>query len=449
MTSRILVADDSQTIQKVVSMTLAGHDFALIECRDLKKLKSSLKEEKFDLVLLDFNLSNEVTGQELVKIVREFHSAIPIILMVGIFDNVDDQELQSLGVNEKLVKPFNNQKLIQKCLHYTSEAFEAAADDSVAMDSHQDVEAEESESAEEDFDNASQWVVESDVEMESSDAEDESAAEEFENDDIEAETEWDTNDSSSGGDLIAREFLGWGMDIPSVIGNDSSSIGERPPVIERSQTKKPVAKAEPLQQINREQDDDQDEDIALPEEDDLSYPDLGAKPKSQLISLDDLDLEDEDSADSEDVTDPGFELTDDMRSELQEEIEAEVSPDDFWAAEDAKDKTGEEATTAGSSADPEINRVLHQEEILTSVWEEPTKPQAEKASQPKAPELKIDEAQIVAMLKKELTPVIEKWLKDSYKETIERVAWEIIPDLAENLIREEIKSLANSVRDNQ
>ncbi len=438
MTSKILVADDSQTIQKVVSMTLAGHDFALVECRDLKKLKSSLKDEKFDLVLLDFNLSNEVSGQELVKIVRGIHSDIPIILMVGIFDNIDDQELQKLGVNEKLVKPFNNQKLIQKCLHYTSSEFGSTSGhgtDTEEKNLSHEIDSDESESAE-DFDADSQWVVESDVEIEAA------AEEEI---DLEDESDWNTENSSSGNDLIAREFLGWGMDIPSVIGNDSAStIAEIPPVIAKS---KPVVTAAPIQQFEEEE----DEDALLPEDEDLSYPDLSAKPKSQLISLDDLELDDEDSVDSEDATDPGFELSEDMRSELQEEIESEVSPDDFWAAEDAKDKSGEEVTTAGSSADPEISRVLNQEDILTSVWDEPTNaPQSSSQKKnAKESELKINEAEIVALLKKELTPVIEKWLKDSYKETIERVAWEIIPDLAENLIREEIKSLANSVRDNQ
>ena len=44
-----------------------------------------------------------------------------------------------------------------------------------------------------------------------------------------------------------------------------------------------------------------------------------------------------------------------------------------------------------------------------------------------------------------LRPIIEQNIQQCCKETIEKVAWEIIPDLAENIIKKEIQEIKDSV----
>ena len=57
MTAKILVADDSVTIQKVVKITLANDPYELEECTSEEDLFVKIKENSYDLILLDFNLS--------------------------------------------------------------------------------------------------------------------------------------------------------------------------------------------------------------------------------------------------------------------------------------------------------------------------------------------------------------------------------------------------------
>ena len=57
MSKRILVADDSLTIQKVINITLASYDYDLIECHNETQLYEQLENGPYDLVLLDFNIS--------------------------------------------------------------------------------------------------------------------------------------------------------------------------------------------------------------------------------------------------------------------------------------------------------------------------------------------------------------------------------------------------------
>jgi hypothetical protein len=49
-------------------------------------------------------------------------------------------------------------------------------------------------------------------------------------------------------------------------------------------------------------------------------------------------------------------------------------------------------------------------------------------------------------IKKELQPIIEKAIQNYFKESIDKVLWEVIPDLAENIVREELQKLAKSVQ---
>ena len=59
----------------------------------------------------------------------------------------------------------------------------------------------------------------------------------------------------------------------------------------------------------------------------------------------------------------------------------------------------------------------------------------------------IDEGEVVQRIRDALTPIIEEVVRNYCQKNIEKVAWEVIPDLAENLIKKEIKNIANSTDD--
>ena len=58
----------------------------------------------------------------------------------------------------------------------------------------------------------------------------------------------------------------------------------------------------------------------------------------------------------------------------------------------------------------------------------------------------VDQDQLVEKLKIALRPMIEEMVKEFCRESAEKVAWEVIPDLAENLIRKEIKEISDSLQ---
>ena len=58
----------------------------------------------------------------------------------------------------------------------------------------------------------------------------------------------------------------------------------------------------------------------------------------------------------------------------------------------------------------------------------------------------MDQDELVEKLKVSLRPMIEEMVREFCKQNVEKVAWEVIPDLAENLIRKEIKEISDSIQ---
>jgi DNA-binding response OmpR family regulator len=115
MTSRILVADDSLTIQKVIGITLANSGYELVECVNEEDLLRKVQANHFDLILLDFNLSDSRSGYELSKQINNVMPGAAIIVMLGTFDTIDEAQFSACGISDKIVKPFESSKFIKKC----------------------------------------------------------------------------------------------------------------------------------------------------------------------------------------------------------------------------------------------------------------------------------------------------------------------------------------------
>jgi DNA-binding response OmpR family regulator len=444
MSLNILVADDSPVIQKVVNLTLANQGFELSPCQDLDSVIKQLKKNDYHLILLDYNLSADLSGRDILARIRAVAPKIPIVVLHGTFDTVEEEVLQEFDVSEKILKPFNNQLLISTCKRLCEKTEIEVSD--LGMDGPVEAEQDqqEDEFAQDEEIDTSGWEVDSSsVEIESEEAVE-----------IEADELWQDDELNSD---LDSELQQWGMEVPNVIGEreKKSNISLVPPVIDSTpspsftidveeMTLDEVAELEQEQEIASidmshesivefEIEPDAEEDSAiLPDDSDLSYPDqeiVAEEPKSRLISLDELQVDDiEEDNLSDDETDPNFSIPASKKSQLEQEIEADVSPEDFWAAEDTEEAFDEQVTVSGAGGEL---RPDEEEQLVEAS---------------RAAEVVIDQDQLLADLKAHLTPLIEKWLQDQYKDAIERVAWEVIPDLAENLIRKEIKSISETFK---
>lgn len=115
MAARILVADDSVTIQKVVELTFSKEDFVLVQARSGEEAIRKAKEERPDLVLLDLVMPDK-NGYEVCAALRAepMLRSVPIILLTGTFETFDKGKGIQVGANDFVTKPFESQVLISK-----------------------------------------------------------------------------------------------------------------------------------------------------------------------------------------------------------------------------------------------------------------------------------------------------------------------------------------------
>ncbi|MBF0473566.1 MAG: response regulator, partial [Nitrospirae bacterium] len=115
MPKKLLAADDSVTIHKVIELILSDEDFVITAVHNGKEAIKSLKTLTPDIVLADIEMP-ELGGYELSKYIRDNmgDKKIPVILMASAFDTIDDAEVAKCGAIGYIKKPFEAQELLNK-----------------------------------------------------------------------------------------------------------------------------------------------------------------------------------------------------------------------------------------------------------------------------------------------------------------------------------------------
>ena len=111
MNTRILVAEDSSTIQKVVGISLSELNCPIEYVVDEESLYKKLRQGGFSLVLVDFKLSSEKNGVEFLKSIRVRDDQTPIIALLSTFDELEEDVMRELSIQGKITKPFDSSKL--------------------------------------------------------------------------------------------------------------------------------------------------------------------------------------------------------------------------------------------------------------------------------------------------------------------------------------------------
>src|SRR5512142_1287473 len=115
MPKKILLADDSITIQKVVELTFSDGDYEVIAVNNGARAIQKLGEMRPDIILSDI-IMPEKNGYEVCEFVKsrpDFRN-IPVILLTGTFEPFDPDRADKAGCDAVVTKPFESQSLIHK-----------------------------------------------------------------------------------------------------------------------------------------------------------------------------------------------------------------------------------------------------------------------------------------------------------------------------------------------
>ena len=105
--AKILVADDNSNVQKTVALALADLGVEVIAVNNGEAAVRKIPDSFPDLVLADIFMTVR-NGYEVCEFVKKDSrfSKIPVVLLVGAFDPLDEREAQRVGADGILKKPF-------------------------------------------------------------------------------------------------------------------------------------------------------------------------------------------------------------------------------------------------------------------------------------------------------------------------------------------------------
>ncbi len=114
MSLKVLVADDSSTMRKIILRSLAAVGIPeAVEAADGAEGFALFQQQPFDLVLTDWNMPVK-NGLDFIKDIRSTGSTVPIIMVTTEAEKGRVLEAIQAGVSDYLVKPFTADTLREK-----------------------------------------------------------------------------------------------------------------------------------------------------------------------------------------------------------------------------------------------------------------------------------------------------------------------------------------------
>jgi len=112
---KLLLADDSVTIQRVIELTFSGEDIQVIAVNDGEQAIARIPTEKPDIVLADIGMPKK-GGYDVAAFVkgRGDLEHIPVLLLAGAFEPVDQARAEQVRCDGVLIKPFEPRQVIER-----------------------------------------------------------------------------------------------------------------------------------------------------------------------------------------------------------------------------------------------------------------------------------------------------------------------------------------------
>jgi len=130
MPTRLLIADDSPTIQKIFERTFPTEEFAITFANNGEEALVKARKDKPDLIIADINMPLK-NGFEVCEEVKKdpLLKDIPVLLLTGILDGFDEDESRRVGADGFIVKPFEANAAIRKIRNALAKREEAAKEE--------------------------------------------------------------------------------------------------------------------------------------------------------------------------------------------------------------------------------------------------------------------------------------------------------------------------------
>ena len=113
MSKKILMVEDSPSVRQLMSFTLRGAGYEVIEAYNGLEALEKFESEPVDMVITDFNMP-KMDGLALTKELRSSaqNRFMPIVMLTSVDDDSVRQEVRNAGASGWISKPFKPAQLL-------------------------------------------------------------------------------------------------------------------------------------------------------------------------------------------------------------------------------------------------------------------------------------------------------------------------------------------------
>ena len=111
--AKILAVDDSASVRQMVTFTLQGAGYEVVNAVDGKDGLTKAGQDKFDMIITDLNMPN-MDGIQMIVAVRKLPTTafIPILMLTTESQAEKKDAGRKAGATGWIVKPFNSEQLL-------------------------------------------------------------------------------------------------------------------------------------------------------------------------------------------------------------------------------------------------------------------------------------------------------------------------------------------------
>lgn len=110
---RILVIDDEPAIRRFLRTSLTAQGYSLLEAEDGETGLAMLQRNAVDVLILDLGLPG-IGGLDVLKKLRDGHSAVPVIVLSSRDDETGKVTALDMGADDYVTKPFGMDELLAR-----------------------------------------------------------------------------------------------------------------------------------------------------------------------------------------------------------------------------------------------------------------------------------------------------------------------------------------------
>ena len=126
-TKKILLADPSEPVRKIIINAFQDEDFQLVTADDFDSAVELIAVELPSLILAGISLPGK-DGYSLCEYVKGMHPLLPVVMLVGTDETLNSEEALRVGADDYFIRPFKSQDFIEKISDLLVSAERSAGD---------------------------------------------------------------------------------------------------------------------------------------------------------------------------------------------------------------------------------------------------------------------------------------------------------------------------------